>query len=175
MFEDIIDSKVFEFVALKVSSLSGDIRVAFDYMKTAFSSFYQQVQSGTATDYKITVKQVLEIYEKKQNSKIGDILRSLPRQDITVLNAAVVIYADIGADRSAKLMDLFEETEMECDVRSLPKMELRQFLTCIDELEYYNLIQVDRRDKAKPASFMLSLNCNLQDLTKELASWKAVE
>jgi Cdc6-like AAA superfamily ATPase len=34
-----IDIKVYEFIAKKVANLSGDIRVAFDYMKTALSTY----------------------------------------------------------------------------------------------------------------------------------------
>ncbi len=45
------------------------------------------------------MKQLLEIYEQKQANKFGDILKSLPREDITVLNAAVVVFTDIGADK----------------------------------------------------------------------------
>jgi hypothetical protein len=39
IFHKLIDEKVYEFIAKKVSNLNGDIRVAFDLMKTVLGSF----------------------------------------------------------------------------------------------------------------------------------------
>jgi uncharacterized protein (DUF2267 family) len=39
IFHKLIDEKVYEFIAKKVSNLNGDIRVAFDMMKSVLSSF----------------------------------------------------------------------------------------------------------------------------------------
>jgi hypothetical protein len=33
------------------------------------------------------------------------------------LNAVVLLFDDVGAEKSVKFLTLFEETEMECDVR----------------------------------------------------------
>jgi len=38
IFFRLVDEKAYEFVAKKVSKLNGDIRVAFDLMKSALSS-----------------------------------------------------------------------------------------------------------------------------------------
>ena len=65
-------------------------------------------------------------------------------------------------------MQLFEETEMECDVRNAQKMDMRNFLTCIDELEYYSLLQVDRSGKKDHKLFIVNLNCDIAELEREL-------
>lgn len=44
---------------------------------------------------------------------------------------------------------------MECDVREVPKIEFRQFLNCIDELEYYNLVKIDRNPSKKDNKLFL--------------------
>ena len=67
-------------------------------------------------------------------------LSSLPRQDIIVLHAAVLLFGDNGEEKSVQVKSLFEETELECEVREAGKMEMKQFLNCLDELEFYNLI-----------------------------------
>lgn len=48
---------------------------------------------------------------------MGEILNSLPRQNIIVLHAAALVFGELGGDKGIKLTQLFEETEMECDVR----------------------------------------------------------
>ena len=74
-------------------------------------------------------------------------LSSLPRQDIIVLHAAVLLFCDNGEEKSVQVKSLFEETELECEVREAGKMEMKQFLNCLDELEFYNLIKLERNKR----------------------------
>ena len=89
MFHGLIDMKVYEFVAKKVSNLSGDIRVAFDLMKTVLTAYADEIKDACVEEPKIVLDHLLKCYEQKQSSKVGQILASLPRQDIIVLHAAV--------------------------------------------------------------------------------------
>lgn len=111
---------------------------------------------------------MLRIYEQKHGSKIAEILASLPRQDAIVLNAAVLLFGDSGEEKSAQLKMLFEETEMECEVREVEKMDFKQFMNCVDELEYYNLLKIDR-NKREPKLSNVTLNVDLEELKRELA------
>jgi hypothetical protein len=52
-------------------------------------------------------------------------MKSLTRQNIIVLHAASLVFGDDGGDKGVKLMTLFEETEMECDVRESQKIDMR--------------------------------------------------
>ncbi len=172
IFLRIIDQKAYEFIAKKVANLNGDIRVAFDYMKTALTSFSDELKTqypDNDADVKITVKHLLKIYEQKQNSKIGEIIRSFPRQNVIVLNAVVLLFDDVGAEKSVKFLTLFEETEMECDVREAQKIPLRDFTEILNQIENYNLIKIER-NKKDPKMNMVHLNCDLVDLKKELDS-----
>ena len=55
----LIDDKVFEFIAKKVSNQNGDIRVAFDLMKTAIDSYATMLKETSMpeqdTDVRLTV------------------------------------------------------------------------------------------------------------------------
>ena len=50
------------------------------------------------------------------------------------------------------LSSLYEETEMECSVREAQKIDMRNFSTCIDELEQYNILKVERNKKDNKVS-----------------------
>ena len=41
---DLIDNKTYEFIAKKVSNSSGDIRVAFDLMKSGLSTYCDEMK-----------------------------------------------------------------------------------------------------------------------------------
>lgn len=85
-----------------------------------------------------------------------------------MLNAAVMLFGDLGQEKGAKLMQLLDETEMECDVRDLPKMDMRQFLNCIDELEYYSLLKIEKCPKKERKFDTVHLNCDLAELESVL-------
>lgn len=59
-------------------------------------------------------------------------------------------------------------------MREAEKMKMQQFLNCIDELEFYNLIKLDR-NKKDPKLSLVSLNVSLDDLTRELAALQSPE
>ena len=96
-------------------------------------------------------------------------LAKQPRQNIIVLHAAVLLIGDSEEENPAQIKELFEETQIECEVREAEKMTMQQFLNCIDELAFYNLIKLDR-NKKDPKLSLVSLNVSLDDLTRELAA-----
>jgi len=135
IYHGLIDQKVYEFIAKKVSNLNGDIRAAFDMMRNAVSLFAEEVKDEMPTTVRITINHALKLYEKKQTSKIGEIFQKLPNQKIIILHAAVVLFENEGEEKIVSLSSLFEETEIECSVREAQKIDMRNFSNCIDELE----------------------------------------
>lgn len=63
MFHELIDMKVYEFIAKKVSNLSGDIRVAFDLMKTVLSTYADEIKETPVEEPRIVLEHLLTIYE----------------------------------------------------------------------------------------------------------------
>ena len=62
---------------------------------------------------------------------------------------------------------MFDEVDKECKSRCLKKFDLKQVLNCIEELEYYSIIEVEKSKKEiKNSKF--SLKVELQELIKEL-------
>jgi len=85
-FHSLIDHRVYEFIAKKVSIQNGDIRCAFDLMKTVLNAYGSEIKSmPESSEFRLTVNHILHIYEKKQSSKVKEVLRHMPRQNITLL------------------------------------------------------------------------------------------
>jgi hypothetical protein len=66
IFQKIIDSKAYEFIAKKVSNHNGDIRVAFDLMKTALATYADEISKNFPEkdeEIRVTVGHLLKIYE----------------------------------------------------------------------------------------------------------------
>jgi hypothetical protein len=59
----------------------------------------------------------------------------MPNQKLLILHAAVIIFENEGEEKSVTFMSLFEETEIECSLREAQKIDLRNFTSCLDELE----------------------------------------
>jgi hypothetical protein len=63
-----------------------------------------------------------------------------------------MLFENEGEEKSVTLNGLYEETEMECSVREAQKIDMRNFTTCIDELEQYNIFKVERNKKDNTVS-----------------------
>jgi Cdc6-like AAA superfamily ATPase len=96
LFLDLVEPRAIEFVARKVAKLNGDIRVAFDLMKGAFSNLALKVANSSEAmhddEIRVTLKYILDVYEKKYGSKIEVMLKSQPIQHILILRAAVELF-----------------------------------------------------------------------------------
>jgi Cdc6-like AAA superfamily ATPase len=84
IFHDLIDEKAYQFIAKKVSLKSGDIRVAFDLMASTLTAFKEKLTSEFPEDEQqitLSIKQLLEIYEQKENSSLGSVVSAMPRKN----------------------------------------------------------------------------------------------
>ena len=109
----------------------------------------------------------MKVFEEKYGSKLKEILKQLPRQDIIVLEAVTNLFDDVGEEKQVNLSLLFDEVDRECKSRSVKKLDLKEILNCIDELEYYSIITLERSKKEiKNSKFCLKVE--LSELIKEL-------
>ena len=72
---------------------------------------------------RITYDIVLRVFEDKYGSKIFEILKSLTRQNLVVLEALTVLIEMIGEEKKTTAFSLFEETERECRSMGMPKIQ----------------------------------------------------
>jgi Cdc6-like AAA superfamily ATPase len=65
IYHGIIDQKVYEFIAKKVSNLNGDIRAAFDMMRNTLNSYAEELRSSPEmpSSVKITINHILKLHE----------------------------------------------------------------------------------------------------------------
>ena len=71
-------------------------------------------------------------------------------------------------EKTFMFTQLYDEVDRECKSKSIKKMDMKEFLNCMEELQYYSIIEVDRNKKeVKNSKF--NLNVDLDELTRELA------
>jgi hypothetical protein len=95
-FFNLMDERAKDIIAKKVSKMNGDVRVAFDILKSAFVELQTRVKYFTPdgadtistgeddnmpdpSTVKITFDLVLKVFNQKYGSKLPETLRSLPR------------------------------------------------------------------------------------------------
>jgi len=60
IYHNLIDHRVYEYVAKKVSNLNGDIRAAFDIMRNVLNSYAEKVRENMPSVVRVTVNTLLE-------------------------------------------------------------------------------------------------------------------
>jgi len=88
-----------------------------------------------------------------------------------VLSAIVEVFQYCGELKQIHFPRLYEEVQIECSERKIQKMEMMQFLNCVDELEYYNFVRIERNKRDAKAS-MLALKVELAELKVALTALK---
>ena len=75
IFHNLIDEKAYQFIAKKVAKQNGDIRVAFDLMKSALALLAKETKKSATLPPKnklrVTYHTILEVNEAKYGSKIA--------------------------------------------------------------------------------------------------------
>jgi len=84
-----------------------------------------------------------------------------------VIEAIADMFEDLGEEKKLSFTSLFEEVERQCKKKGHSKIPVQQLIHCMDELEYYNLIKIDKSKRdAKENKFCLRVE--LEELCKEL-------
>ena len=92
---------------------------------------------------------------------------------MVVLECVVNLFEDYGEEKQLQLVQLFDEVDKECKSKSLAKIDIKHILNSIDELEFYNLIDLNKSKKEiKNSKF--SLKVDLQELQKDLITLSTV-
>lgn len=122
MFFSLIDERAMALISKKVSKMNGDVRVAFDIIKSAFIELQHRVkhfisegekeeqddQMPEPQTIKITVELVSHVFKAKYGSKLPETLKCLPRQNLIILEAIVNLYSgwEKGEDRKINFSEL---------------------------------------------------------------------
>ena len=82
-------------ISKKVSKMNGDLRVAFDILKSCFIYFHSLVLEEMPEDklIKATLNMVIKVFRDKYATKIPETLSKLPRQAILVCEVIVNLFA----------------------------------------------------------------------------------
>lgn len=153
LFFDLIDDLAYQFIAKKVAKQNGDIRVAFDLMKSALELLKRRILawSGPIEDnlskVRVSCQLMLDVYEQKHGTKIAGKLRSQPRQNMMLLKAIAGVFDEEGEEKLVCFSKIFAEINLICRQFSIPRMSYPEFFSCMDELENYNFIRIERHKK----------------------------
>jgi hypothetical protein len=102
--------------------MNGDIRVAFDIMKSSFIALFNLVKYGQTIagseetkealqsddQIKVTLGLVVKVFNDKYGSKLRETMRRLPRQSLIVLDAIIGIYAGFPSGNEDKRVGYVE-------------------------------------------------------------------
>jgi Cdc6-like AAA superfamily ATPase len=112
IYFNLLDERALNFIAQKVAHQNGDIRVVFDLMKSSLVKLQKRIsQLGTLNEeesVKVDLNLVNEVYIEKYGSKIKDIVASLPRQDMMVLEAIISLIENYNAEGKIYFQNLFD-------------------------------------------------------------------
>lgn len=169
LFFDIIDDSAKELIAKRVSRMNGDLRVAFDIIKSCFLSLQQRSHQEKGLVKGVSMVQVARVFEIKYASKIPETLRKLPRQNLNVLEVLADTYEGFGSeglDRKMTYFELYGLLEKTGRRKHWQKIHYSEMDQVMEVLSNYNLIEIDRknvnRKDAKAQKFCLKVE--LQEL-----------
>lgn len=83
IFFNLIDDRAKSIISKRVSKMNGDVRVAFDIIKSSITELFKKIRESTTEVPKnqvvVTMDMVLKVFNDKYGSKIPETLRALPR------------------------------------------------------------------------------------------------
>ena len=121
IFHNLVDERAYSFIAKKVAKQNGDIRVAFDLMKSALALLAKEIKKSTTLppkkELRVTYHTILEVNEAKYGSKIAQTIRSLTRQHMVILYALAELFEEIGEEKMISYKKAFDAVEKERKLR----------------------------------------------------------
>jgi Cdc6-like AAA superfamily ATPase len=121
-----IPERSYKFIAQKVAKMNGDIRVAFDMMKSALTLFSKEIRDDPNVrenkQLELTYQTIMKVDEIKYGSKIATTIKSLTRQHIMILSSLSDLFVQVGEDRMVSFKHAFDAVEQECKSRHQAKM-----------------------------------------------------
>ena len=95
----------------------------------------------------ITMPMIVTIFDNKKGLRIKDTLKTLPRQDIIVLDSICNLFDDCGEEKILGMDILFSEVHRNCKRNAMETIDQKQMAYCLEELEYYGFIDVIKGTK----------------------------
>jgi Cdc6-like AAA superfamily ATPase len=117
------------------------------------------------------MQMIVTIFDNKKGLRIKDTLKTLPRQNIVVLDSICNLFDDCGEEKSLGFELLFREVHANCKKNSIEMIDQKQMVQCMEELEHYGFIEILKATKkaAKDVkSRKFKLKVDLHELCTEL-------
>ena len=114
---------------------------------------------------------IIEVFDSKKGLKVKDTLKSLPRQDIIVLDSICNLFDLTGEEKVLAIDQVFHQVQQNCRKMSHPNIDQKQLVYCIEELEYYGFVNMLKQTKKQSKDVMtkkFKLTVDLKELCYEL-------
>ena len=137
----IIDPSALRYISQSVSSASGDMRIAFDIIKTSIMHHIKENKIEP-----ITLLEVAKIIKEKHKSKLGKVMQDLPTNQKMICAA---IYSKIKVDHKEiftykvifdKLTELLKQCELDRPI-------FGDFCEQLKMLEFFDVLSCDKKPK----------------------------
>ncbi len=135
ILEAIVKKEAIHHIGGKVASLSGDIRSAFDVLKTAL-----QDHVAKSVEAPITLKEVVDIINVKYKSKLATILHGLPREHQMIV-AAIYLKVKNEGKEFYKYDEVYSKTVSLTTQLGLARAAFNEFCESVKMLEFYGVLK----------------------------------
>lgn len=172
LFLSLVEDKALEIISRKVAKMSGDVRIAFDIVKNCLNKLFHQVKNEESLfvneqQVKVTVDLATQVIEEKYGSKLPEILKMMTRQNLITLESMTTLFDDLGEEKTLSFACMFDEVDRECKNKGMKKLDNKEIMNSLEELEYYSIIKIEKNKKELKSS-RFSLQVDLTELIKEL-------
>jgi len=137
----IIQKDAIRHIGGKVASISGDIRSAFDIIKTAL-----QNHVAKNIDSPIKLQEIMEIINVKYKTKFATIIQGLPREHQMIAAALFLKFKNEGKE-IYKYDEIYSKLVGVTSKLGLPREEFNEFCENVKMLEFYGLLKAMENPK----------------------------
>ena len=98
---------------------------------------------------------MVKIFDAHKGPKLSETLRTLPRQNIQVLDAVQSLFYEMGEERRLSLDLLFTAVHKNNKRMGFEKMDNNQVISSIDQISQYGIIEIiiNKRGNKKDFKF----------------------
>ena len=85
---------------------------------------------------------MIDVFEDKKGVKLADTLKSLPSQNLFVLDCICNLFDAEGEEKLLSIDQLMTEIRSYFHKFSLQRIDQKQLISVMDELQFYSLIEL---------------------------------
>jgi Cdc6-like AAA superfamily ATPase len=138
VYFNLVEERALNFIAQKVAHQNGDIRVAFDLMKSSLVKLQKRIKDSYILPedelIRVDIHLVNEVCIEKYGSKIKDIVAALPRQDMMVVEAIISLVENFHEEGRINFQNLFDQTQKECKKMCYQSISSKEYIQALEEL-----------------------------------------